>query len=180
MKAIGISILLMQLHIGGTQTDPDWKIFNIQPGPHVDFVGNAADLSQFESGSVRRIYASHVLEHFDYQTELRTVLKEWFRVLMPEGSLMISVPNLPVLCQLYVSKGLTPDQRFHIMRMMFGGQVDAYDFHKVGLSWEHLGSLLNAIGFQIAYPVENFGVFEDCSSLQYLGVPISLNVEAVK
>lgn len=170
----------MQLHIGGHQPDPDWKIFNIQPGSDVDFVGNAEDLSQFESGSIHRIYASHILEHFNYQTELPTVLKEWHRVLKPEGSLMISVPNLPVLCRLYLSEGLTPDQRFHIMRMMFGGQVDAYDFHKVGLSWEHLGGLLSAVGFQLAYPVENFGLFQDCSSLKYLGVPISLNVEAIK
>ncbi len=170
----------IQLHIGGREVHPDWKIFDIQPGPNVDFVGNAADLSQFADNSIRRIYTSHVLEHFSYQGELLAVLKEWHRVLQPMGSLFISVPDLPTLCRLYLREDLSPQERFQIMRMMFGGQVDPYDYHKVGLSWEVLAYYLSQAGFEMAYPVESFGFFSDCSCIVVRGELISLNVEALK
>ena len=37
-----------RLHIGGKQVKEGWKILNIQPGEGVEFVGDAADLSQFD------------------------------------------------------------------------------------------------------------------------------------
>ena len=54
----------MKLHIGGTEAHPDWKIFNIEEKPEVDFVGDASDLSQFQDESIDTIYASHILEHW--------------------------------------------------------------------------------------------------------------------
>ena len=45
----------------------------------------------------------------------------------------VSVPNLGILCQLFVSDAITDKQRWMLMRIMFGGQSDEYDFHKVGL-----------------------------------------------
>ncbi|MGF1574634.1 MAG: methyltransferase domain-containing protein [Cyanophyceae cyanobacterium] len=170
----------IQLHIGGREPHPDWQILDIQPGPNVDYVGNAVDLSQFADNSIQRIYSSHVLEHFSYQGELVAVLKEWYRVLKPMGSLFISVPDLPTLCRLYLSEDLSPQERFQIMRMMFGGQVDPYDYHKVGMSWEVLSYYLGQAGFEMAYPVESFGFFQDCSRIVVRGQLISLNVEAMK
>ena len=83
----------LRLHIGGKEPSPEWKIFNIQPGPNVDFVGNCIDLGQFADGSVASIYASHVLEHLGYKKELPTALREFHRVLVPGGSLMVSEPR---------------------------------------------------------------------------------------
>ena len=53
---------MRRLHIGGKIKIPGWEIIDVNPGPHVDHVGNAADLSRFESGTFSEIYASHVLE----------------------------------------------------------------------------------------------------------------------
>ncbi|MEN9202569.1 MAG: methyltransferase domain-containing protein [Thermostichus sp. DG02_1_bins_55] len=170
----------IRLHIGGQEPHPDWKILNIQPGEHVDYVGNAIDLSQFPDNSLEAIYTSHTLEHFDYARELPKVLKEWHRVLKFAGQLMISVPDLPTLCRLYLKEGISPSQRFAIMRMMFGGQVDEYDYHKVGLSWEHLFMLLSQAGFRIIRKVDRLNLFNDCSELVVFDELISLNVIAVK
>ena len=41
----------MKLHIGGETPKPGWKILNIQPKPHVDYIGDISDLSQFSDGS---------------------------------------------------------------------------------------------------------------------------------
>ena len=95
----------IKLHLGGTEPHSDWKILDIESRPEVDFIGDAADLSQFADCSIDTIYASHILEHFHHllNNELLTALAEWYRVLRPGGQLMVSVPNLQTLCWLYLN-----------------------------------------------------------------------------
>jgi len=66
------------------------------------------------------------------------------------------------------------------MRMMFGGQMDDYDFHNVGLTWAFALQYLGQAGFKTVRRVQEFGIFDDNSSFRVNGVLISLNVEAVK
>ncbi len=170
----------MKLHIGGKEAHPDWQILNVQEGPHVDFLGNCNDLSQFENDSVEAVYASHVFEHLDYTPQLKETITDCRRILKPQGELMVSVPNLGVLCQLFVADGLSTEQRFKLMRMMFGGQTDPYDFHKVGLIEEFLAEYFTAAGFKSWCRVEEFSIFSDASSMRLGGHLISLNMIATK
>ena len=126
------------------------------------------------------MYASHILEHFDYNGPLQKALKEWYRVLKPDGKLYISVPDIEVLCRLFTMQGITPQVRFHLIRMMFGGHVDQYDYHYVGLCSDVLSSFLAETGFQEVIKVKNFGIFEDASRVRVANIPISLNVIAFK
>jgi len=170
-----------QLHIGGKQSHPDWEIMDALPGDHVDHIGNAVNLSQFPDRTFAALYASHVLEHFSYQHELPAVLQEWQRVLIPGGKIYLSVPDLDVLAQLFINReALSPDDRYMVMRMMFGGQISDYDFHKVGLNSEFLASFLNAAGFENICKVNHLGLFEDTSNTIFANVPISLNIIAEK
>lgn len=168
----------MRLHIGGKQVMTGWKILNVQPGPGVDFVGDCRDLGQFDDQSVDEIYASHVMEHLSYHLPLKHALSECHRVLKPGGCAKISVPDFEKLCRLYLDPQRTIDERFHLMRMIFGGQVDAYDFHYVGLSYELLSSYLTGAGFSRIDRVEEFSLFEDSSTIRFAGELISLNVIA--
>lgn len=172
----------MKLHIGGKEVHPDWKIFNVQDYPGVDYVGNANDLGMFDDESIETIYASHILEHFYYGlgSELIFTLAEWHRVLKVGGELMISVPDIQTLCWLYSQPKLDVMKRLHIMRMMFGGQVDEYDVHKVGLDFDILAIYLNEVGFKGYRRVAEFNLFKDCSIITFLGYSISLNVVATK
>jgi len=170
----------LRLHLGGRQRKQGWKILNAQPGPGVDFVGDCSDLSQFADGSVRDVYASHVLEHLGYHQALPRALGEIHRVLEPGGRALISVPDFEVVCRLFTDPRRTPQERFQLMRIAFGGQVDAWDFHYVGLTWEFLDEYLRKAGFASPARVGDFGLFEDTSSLRVLGEPISLNVIATK
>src|ERR1035437_5557082 len=86
----------LRLHIGGDQPLAGWKILNIQPGPHVDYVGNCVDLSRFAANSAAEVYASHVLEHLGYQSELLHTFKEIHRILQPGGAFAFSVPDLEI------------------------------------------------------------------------------------
>ncbi len=170
----------LRLHVGGEARKDGWVNFNIQAGPTVDLVGSCTNMMQLSDSSVIEIYASHVLEHLSYVDELHQALGEFHRVLVPGGRLMASVPDFALLCRLFLADGLTTQQRFEVMRMIFGGQMDPHDLHKAGLTLEFLDSYLRHAGFISIDRVEEFGLFEDTSRLRVAGRPISLNVVARK
>jgi predicted SAM-dependent methyltransferase len=170
----------IKLHIGGREKREGWVILDALPGPAVDHVGNCADLSFLPDSSCAEVYASHVLEHLGYDDELPKALVGIHRVLKPGGRLRVSVPDLDILCRLFVEPSLSGEGRFHVMRMMFGGRSTAYDVHQVGLNFEFLHQFLRDTGFRDIRRVQQFGLFNDTSTLLFGGVPISLNVEARK
>jgi hypothetical protein len=73
---------------------------------------------------------------------------------------------------------MTVATRFQVTRFMFGGQVDASDFHLTGFSFDLLAEFLAAAGFSDIERVASFGLFTDYSTFAPYGVPISLNVVA--
>jgi predicted SAM-dependent methyltransferase len=75
---------------------------------------------------------------------------------------------------------MTFEDRFMIMRMIFGGHVNQYDHHKVGLSQDLLTGYLMLCGFAGVERVSSFGIFDDSSNAIFKEQPISLNVVAVK
>jgi len=170
----------MKLHIGGTERREGWHVVNIQPGPHVDSVGSCTDLSRFADYSIDEVYASHVMEHLGHRDELKPALGEIHRVLKAGGRFLVSVPDLAILSRLFARDDLDVQQRYELMLMMFGGQSDAHDFHKVGLWEELLALFLMNAGFKEPARVERFDLFDDYSSYRFLDTPISLNMIALK
>jgi predicted SAM-dependent methyltransferase len=180
-QKLDVFMTVRRLHIGGHVRIAGWEVIDANPGPCVDHVGNAGDLSRFEAATFGELYASHVLEHFDYKAELPATLKEWHRVLTPGGMLHISVPDMDTLARLFLDRQrLSPDDRFLVMRMIFGGHIDRYDYHMVGLNEEFLRGFLLQAGFAQAARVEEFGICNDTSSMMLKGTPISLNMSALK
>ena len=169
-----------RLHIGGKAAAKGWKLLNIQPGEEVDYVGDIRDLSQFAHASFDAVYGSHVLEHVGYQTALGDTVRSIHRILRPGGKFFVSVPDLDVLCRLFADEKLGTDDRFFVMRMMFGGQTDEHDFHYVGLNADFLAGFLKRAGFRSLYRVPELGIFDDTSSMRFRGVLISLNMIAIK
>lgn len=91
--------MIRRLHIGGSYRCDGWEILDANAAPHVDHVCDAGKLSAFADGVYDELYASHVLEHFDYRDELLATLKEWHRVLRPAGVLYVSVPDMDILSE---------------------------------------------------------------------------------
>jgi predicted SAM-dependent methyltransferase len=172
----------IKLNIGGTEAKEGWTILDIEARPEVDLISNASCLAHFGDESVSVIYVSHVVEHFHYQlnNELCNTLAEWYRVLQPGGKLLISVPDLKTLCWLFSNPNFTIYDRVHVMRMIFGGQMNQYDIHYTGFDYEILCYYLQQTGFGDIEQVSEFNLFNDCSSLRFLDILISLNVIATK
>jgi len=83
----------------GPHHPPGWVDVDIDPagGPHV--LADVAALP-FPAGSADRIYASHLLEHLDYWTEMPAALAEFRRILAPAGVLVVICPDIEraILC----------------------------------------------------------------------------------
>ena len=170
---------LLKLHIGGVKVKAGWRILNAQALDGVDFVGDIRDLGTFEDGCCEKIYASHVMEHVPQKDFLRT-LQGIHRILCDKGEFYFSVPDLETLCQLFLDPKLEKPQRFHVMRMMFGGQQDEFDFHFIGLTAEFMLDFFKQAGFSSARRVQSLGLFDDTSDFSPYGSPISLNMIATK
>ena len=169
----------MKLHIGGEEKKEGWKILNIQQKPNVDFIGDITDLGQFEDNSIEEIYASHVVEHVA-QKKVETTLRGIHRVLKDSGKFYVSVPDMDILCKIYLDPKAPPKVKFHTMRMMFGGQVDDFDFHYFGWNFQFMNEFLLKAGFKKIERVKTFSLFKDTSDYAPYGPPISLNIIAYK
>jgi predicted SAM-dependent methyltransferase len=170
----------MRLHIGGEVRKDGWTVLGIQPGPAVDIVSDCTSMPMIADGSCEEVYASHVFEHLGYNTDLPKALREVIRVLRPGGRLMASVPDLGILCWMFTMPHFGVEERYHLTRIIFGGQTNPHDFHVTGFNHELLGGALADVGFTRIRRVESFGLFNDTSVLTAFGIPISLNMEAYK
>lgn len=169
-----------KLHIGGIEAHAGWELWNIHPGTGVDHTGDAVDLSRFENESFDVLYASHVLEHFDYTGRLQKALKEWHRVLKDDGKLYLSVPDIETICRLLLDPKFGVTDRFKFIRMILGGHCDQHDYHQVGFDFAILHNFLGQAGFKRIERVARLGIFQDTSYLCVEGTLISLNVIAYK
>ncbi|MSR33193.1 MAG: methyltransferase domain-containing protein [Phycisphaerales bacterium] len=170
----------IRLHLGGHDVKEGWTLLNAQPRPGVDVVGLVTDLSMFADGSVSEVYASHVYEHLGMRQELHTALKEVARVLKTGGILRVAVPDLEILMKIFADPQLPVEQHQYVQMMICGGQVDEYDFHKCGFTFDLLASCLQSHGFCNIKRVQSFDLFDDTSMKMFGGVCISLNMQCTK
>lgn len=83
----------MRLDVGGARNpEPGFKVLDLLPGDHVDYVCPAWD-TPIDDNAVKYLRARHFLEHLS-PAEARATLVEWKRILAPGGVAFITVPNL--------------------------------------------------------------------------------------
>tara|TARA_X000001036_G_scaffold356690_1_gene338787 strand:+ start:72 stop:581 length:510 start_codon:yes stop_codon:yes gene_type:complete len=169
----------MKLNIGGKEKKEGWHVLNIQKKDGADFIGDISDLSQFKDDSIEEIYASHVFEHIN-QKNINKTLLGINRILKKNGKFYIAVPDMDILCKMFIDKTNTPQIKIHALRMIFGGQTDEYDFHYFGYNFDLLSNLLKKSGFKDVKKVQKFSIFDDTSNYAPYGEHISLNLIAIK
>ena len=90
------------------------------------------------------------------------------------------MPDLEILCKIFLDPKAPPNVKIHVLRMIFGGQTDRFDFHYFGWDYNLLKSILEKVGFNKIEKVKTFSLFKDTSDLAPYGFPISLNLIAYK
>jgi predicted SAM-dependent methyltransferase len=176
----------IKLHIGcGERYIPGFTHIDVRKFPRVDYVTSADKLDMFKDNSVDLIYACHVLEHFR-RNQIENVLKEWYRVLKPGGTLRIAVPDLEKLVEVYLN---TKNLQL-ILGPLVGRQDYPENTHYIVFDYSSLSKLLEKVGFKKIRRYdwrETIHKDYDDFSQAYIphmdkekGVLISLNLEAEK
>jgi SAM-dependent methyltransferase len=80
---------------------PEWHELRLDIDPSVapDVVGTMTDMAAVADASVDAIFSSHNLEHLEAH-EVPVALKEFLRVLKPDGFAVITCPDLQSVCAL--------------------------------------------------------------------------------
>ncbi len=110
-----------------------------------DVVGMDIRRLDLPDGSADTILASDVLEHFSHR-EVDLVLKEWARVLKPEGQIVIQCPSLRLQMKAYMDGKWDADIASY---MIFGGQTNPGDYHCIGFDEQSIRKHLEKAGLEI-------------------------------
>jgi predicted SAM-dependent methyltransferase len=120
-----------QIHAFEGWTNQD--IVGDDPNIKADLVCDAAKLP-LEDNSVNFIYAGHLVEHY-YPDTLPDAIKEWYRVLKPNGKLVIVTPDCGAVYRDYASGKLNIEETWQ----QTYGRIYHYDApserHHIAFDW---------------------------------------------
>lgn len=145
----------MKLVIGTRRwLGPDWTHLDADPRPlvgedgrhPVEIVADARKIP-LPDEHCDHVYSQECLEHFPWK-ETRSVLAEWCRVVKRGGTIRVEVPDFLAACQ-QVLNADTEEMDFAIQQIIFGGQVNQFDFHFAGLTPRMLARLFSENGFTV-------------------------------
>jgi SAM-dependent methyltransferase len=139
--------------------DEGWREvrLDIDPGVSPDIVASITDMAGVAAGSYDAVYSSHNLEHL-YPHEVPLALREFRRVLKPDGFALVALPDLQSVAQL-VAEGRLEDPAYISplgpiapLDILYGfrpslAQGNLYMAHRTGFTGRTLSQALLAAGF---------------------------------
>jgi SAM-dependent methyltransferase len=93
---------------------------------------------------VDEVYAGHLLEHFS-PYRVMAILREWARVLKPNGRLVMELPDIEECCKQYA--GADKGKKYEILTCIYGQLPDVKVPHQYGWDLELLTDHLTWAGF---------------------------------
>lgn len=123
-----------------------------------DIIGTMTDMSAIADESMDAIFSSHNIEHL-YPHEVPIALKEFIRVLRPEGFLVVTCPDLQSVCTLIANDKLlepaytSPAGPIAPLDILYGhrpamAKGNLFMAHRCGFTARTLAGTLQAMGFQ--------------------------------
>lgn len=138
---------------------PEWNEVRLDIDQSVspDITGTMTDMSKVADASVDAVFSSHNIEHL-YPHEVPLALKEFLRVLRPDGFLVVTCPDLQSVCALVAEDKLTepaydsPAGPITPLDILYGhrppmAQGNLYMAHRCGFTRKVLTGTLQACGF---------------------------------
>jgi SAM-dependent methyltransferase len=157
------------LHVGCGSVDeqglhesfrtPSWHEVRLDIDPVVepDIVASIADMSPVPSTSVDAVWSSHNLEHV-FAHEVPLVMQEFFRVLRPNGEVLLCTPDLQIVART-IASGRLEDTLYRSeagnitpLDVVYGLRADlvrgrAYMAHRTGFTRGTLARKFGQAGF---------------------------------
>lgn len=146
-----------------------WKEirFDIDPDVSPDIVGSITHMDSVPESAMDAVYSSHNLEHL-FSHEVPICLKEFLRVLKPEGFALIAVPNLQKVAELVAADKLdtpaytSPMGPIYPIDILYGFSPsivagNIHMAHKTGFTPTSLGKAIMESGFASAQLAEDTG-----------------------
>lgn len=145
---------------------------NIDVIPPADLICDIREGIPLRDRSTKFIFTEHFLEHVDYPTSVKKVIKEGYRILEPGGKIIIGVPDGELAMRSYIKR----DKKYFdkmlatwykernclgdfntyvdLVNYIFRDQDDDAEFssHLWAFDFEKLKSLLNDAGFKKIKP----------------------------
>jgi SAM-dependent methyltransferase len=139
---------------------PEWRELrlDIDPGVEPDVIGSIVDMAGVPSASVDALWSSHNIEHI-YAHEVTTAFREFFRVLRPDGELVLTTPDLQRAAE-RIAAGLldapfyrSPAGPVSPLDMVYGygaaiERGNEYMAHRTGFTARMLTAKLREVGFE--------------------------------
>ncbi len=130
---------------------------DIDASVNPDIIGTMTDMSALADASIDAIFSSHNIEHL-YPHEIPTALKEFLRVLRPDGFIVITCPDLQEVCRLVAEDRLlepaysSPAGPISPIDILYGfrssiAKGNLYMAHRCGFTQSVLAKTLHATGF---------------------------------
>ena len=131
--------------------------FDLNPAVTPHIIGDMKDLSMLPDACVDAVWNSHTIEHL-FAHEVPVALKEWFRVIKPNGEILTTLPDIQSVAA-EVAKGRLEDALYTSpagpitgLDILYGYGKDIargviFMAHKTGFTAETLGRKLQDAGF---------------------------------
>lgn len=126
-------------------------------------------LAPLPDGCAEEILAKDVIEHISWR-RVDDLLRDCFRVLKPEGVLLIQVPDMEAIARKVI---LNPGFQYGELKgwraisfWVYGAQDYPENLHKAGFTIQTLRELLESIGFRVEEIRNNGGTNIVCRAVR--------------
>lgn len=138
---------LLKINLGSGLTKiPDFINVDLSDRVKPEVVHDIRKPLPFENASAEMVVLTHVIEHLR-EPEQISLLLEINRVLAPEGVLIISYPEFPIIAQYYIDN--KNGMRDYWKLCIYGRQNDELDTHLTLMDTRDFRLKLDQLGFTI-------------------------------
>lgn len=140
-----------RLDIGvGLAPAPGYIHADIQPSNHVEILCDAGSIPMPDETFIE-VRNAHLIEHFE-RGKVPALIREWVRILRVGGTLRVLCPDVSKVARQFINREIDLER---YLLWTYGGQIDKYDFHYWGYTFDTLKKLFEDAGLQYITRVDN-------------------------
>ncbi len=171
---------------------PDWTELRLDIDARVapDIIGTMTDMSAVADASVDAIFSSYNIEHL-YAHEVPVALKEFLRVLKPDGFLVVTCHDLQEVCRLVAEDKLlepaytSPAGPIAPLDILYGHRPpmaagNLYMAHRCGFTEKVLTGTLRSSGFSAVASRKRAHPYYDLYALAGKGAMAEAELRALR